>query len=95
SEKVEMNELMGDAKQFGRRIGMLLMTNMADEKETLIELTANEHKKASISEKQAFMQQNKNILTNAYIITQLEKKFGISASSNSPAKLVVIVVIAR
>ena len=80
--KSEMNEAHIHANNFGRRIDMLMTTRTAGE-EKVVELDAIEHKKYGKKREVMLELQNKNILTNACIITQLKKRFKMDTEPDS------------
>lgn len=49
----------------------------------MCELAVNEHKREDVDEAEAFVQQNKNIIANACILTQLEKLFNVDSGPKS------------
>lgn len=73
----------------GHKIDMLIATP-GDVNETLVELAANEHKREDIPDEDAYEQQNKNIRTNACILSQLQRRFGIPRGRDSEANPMVI-----
>ncbi|KAG0162999.1 hypothetical protein DFQ30_000896 [Apophysomyces sp. BC1015] len=89
--KIEKQESNGGSNtSFGRRIDMLIVTHLKEGRESVVELAGNEHKREDISCEEAYLQQNKNIQTNACILSQLEKRFKVVSDAHSPTNPVVI-----
>ncbi|KAG2219702.1 hypothetical protein INT45_001874 [Circinella minor] len=80
--KLEMDEAHINIPNFGRRIDILVITRTTGE-EKAVELVAIEHKKFGEKREVMLEQQNKNIITNACIITQLKKRFKVETEPNS------------